>query len=565
MDAATITEKLKSLNVNLDDYQNDDISKDFQTLFQIIEALQAENEKLKSKLEAALNEIGRLKGHDVQPSEKPGNKKDHSDISSEKERKKRDLNNQKNETSKAKKHKIQIDRIEVCEIDKNSLPADAEFKGHQEYVVQEIIIKTDNVKYLREVYWSYSEKKTYIADLPVGIKGEFGPGIKSMAMIQKHVCNMSEPKIEEFFQNVGIYISQSTISRILTKGEDVEIFHQEKVEIFKAGLVSTPYQQIDGTGAKVKGENYHVQIICNPYYSTFFTLPHKDRLSILDILLCGAPRQYFFNEAAFDLLDIFRLSRKMIDQIHDSLFGKIIDENQMRIEIERLFPKPGSGKNSRLRIMEAGAIAYYHTQTEIPVVPFLLSDNGPEYKRITEEQGLCWIHEGRSYKKLKPVVPLYQDEVDNFLTRYWDYYEKLLLYKENPSPEMAQSLSIEFDQIFSSHTMYDELNERIAKTSARKSELLLVLKYPELPLHNNMAELGARAQARKRDVSLHTITEEGTKSQDTFMTIAQTAKKLGVSVYKYIKDRISRKFEMPSLASLIPQIKTSPKIILDSS
>ncbi|ETR70540.1 MAG: hypothetical protein OMM_08735 [Candidatus Magnetoglobus multicellularis str. Araruama] len=102
MDAATITEKLKSLNVNLDDYQNDDISKDFHTLFQIIEALQAENEKLKSKLEAALNEIGRLKGHDVQPSEKPDNKKDHSDISSEKERKK--------ETTTTKKMKRQKPR-----------------------------------------------------------------------------------------------------------------------------------------------------------------------------------------------------------------------------------------------------------------------------------------------------------------------------------------------------------------------------------------------------------------------------------------------------------------------
>jgi len=34
---------------------------------------------------------------------------------------------------------------------------------------------------------------------------------------------------------------------------------------------------------------------------------------------------------------------------------------------------------------------------------------------------------------------------------------------------------------------------------------------------------------------------------------------------EFIKDRISRKFEMPSLASLIPQIEASPQIILDSS
>ena len=115
--------------------------------------------------------------------------------------------------------------------------------------------------------------------MPPEIKGEFGPGIKSLIMIQKHVCNMSEPKIKEFFQNFDFKISQSTISRILTKGDDVAIFHQEKDEIFKAGLTSTQYQQIDGTSAKVNCENHHVQIICNSYYCTYFTLSHKDRLT----------------------------------------------------------------------------------------------------------------------------------------------------------------------------------------------------------------------------------------------------------------------------------------------
>jgi vacuolar-type H+-ATPase subunit I/STV1 len=61
MDSAKITEKLKSLNVNLDDYQNDEITRDFHILFQIIEELQAENKKLESSLEAARNEIERLK------------------------------------------------------------------------------------------------------------------------------------------------------------------------------------------------------------------------------------------------------------------------------------------------------------------------------------------------------------------------------------------------------------------------------------------------------------------------------------------------------------------------
>jgi hypothetical protein len=60
------------------------------------------------------------------------------------------------------------------------------------------------------------------------------------------------------------------------------------------------------------------------------------------------------------------------------------------------------------------------------------------------------------YKKLNPVVPLYREQLEDFLTRFWYYYGKLLEYKEH----------------------------------------LKVLKYPELPLHNNGSELEVRAEKR---------------------------------------------------------------------
>ena len=105
--------------------------------------------------------------------------------------------------------------------------------------------------------------------------------------------------------------------------------------------------------------------------------------------------------------------------------------------------------------------------------------------------------------------------------------------------------------MFSTKTGYGQLDERISKTKEKKESLLKVLTMPEIPLHNNAAELAARVKVRKRDVSLQTVTDKGTKANDTFMTIVQTAKKLGVSAYAYIFDRVSNKFEMPSLAQLI--------------
>ena len=111
--------------------------------------------------------------------------------------------------------------------------------------------------------------------------------------------------------------------------------------------------------------------------------------------------------------------------------------------------------------------------------------------------------------------------------------------------------------MFATKTGYEELDERITLTAAKKESLLLVLSYPFLPIENNLAELAARVQARIRDVNLHTMSESGTKAKDTFATIVQTAKKLNVNIYQYLYDRISQSFNMTSLADLIT-IRSSP-------
>jgi hypothetical protein len=215
--------------------------------------------------------------------------------------------------------------------------------------------------------------------------------------------------------------------------------------------------------------------------------------------------------------------------------------------------------------MEAAAIAGYHSETGVPTVKVLVSDDAPQFKLIIDEHMLCWIHDGRHYKKLRPLVPAHQKQLEIFLTGYWEYYRKLHKYKQNPGLELAESLSAEFDDLFSTKIGYNELDDRITKTGSKKENLLTILKHPEIPLHNNRSENGARVQKRREDVSLHTMTDEGTKAKDTMMTIVESCKKLGVSAYKFIDDRISRTFEMPSLAELIKAQAVSRPIHYDSS
>ncbi|MCP4473727.1 MAG: hypothetical protein GY821_04005 [Gammaproteobacteria bacterium] len=94
-------------------------------------------------------------------------------------------------------------------------------------------------------------------------------------------------------------------------------------------------------------------------------------------------------------------------------------------------------------------------------------------------------------------------------------------------------------------------------TFCKKIELLLVLRFPFLPLHNNSAELAARVQARNRDIHLHTMSKEGTKRKDTLDTLVQTAVKLRVNIFKYFLDRITKTYEIESLANTIRDVSSA--------
>ena len=131
--------------------------------------------------------------------------------------------------------------------------------------------------------------------------------------------------------------------------------------------------------------------------------------------------------------------------------------------LKKIFPDAKKGKNTRTRIMEAAAIASYHRQTEI-----LLSDDAPQFKKLTTGQALCWVHDGRHYNRLSPIVPFNIDELKKLKTHFRDYYGELLKYKDNPRPETAARLTSEFDNLFSTKTGYDALDDRLKKPEIKR-------------------------------------------------------------------------------------------------
>jgi hypothetical protein len=248
-----------------------------------------------------------------------------------------------------------------------------------------------------------------------------------------------------------------------------------------------------------------------------------------------------------------RKYRQLIEQHFDK--NKLMGER----DLDNLLVPIKLGPLQQRRVKEACAIAAYRAQTAIPVIGTLISDDTPQFKLLTETLGSCWVHDGRHDKKLNPMLTDNTLILDGFLTQYWAFYRQLKDYQASPNVTDKNTRYEAFDALFSTETAFEQLNARIAKTLAKRSERLVSLEQPALPLHNNASALAARVQASARDVSLHTKSAAGTKINDSLMTISQTAKKWGVNTDEYIRDRVSGEFKLPSLAELIQQKSQADK------
>jgi hypothetical protein len=499
-------------------------------LLNLVETLAAEGQQLRTENQRLRDEVSRLKGQQGKPNVPPNRSaQTGTQNSSEKERRKR-----KPWHKGSKNNQVHIDRQEKLEVDPQTLPADAEFKGYESVVVQDLRISSDNVEFLKAKYYSPQERQTYLATVPAGWEGGFGPGIKALAITFAYGCNLAQPKVAEWFGNMGVSISAGEISNLLTTKQ--ESFHEEKAAIYEAGLRSSPWQHLDATSTRVDGKNQCCHVVCNPLYTAYFTTPQQDRLTVLSVLRNLREPLYRINDEALSFLRQCGLSSRAIERVGRIQRDVDLSEKEWQDQVEQ---HVGFLKERHRRyLQEAAAVAAYHAAVGYPVIRLLVVDDARQFKLLTEELGLCWVHEGRHFKELEPRFAHHQQMVDDFLKQYWDYYRELLAYREQPSQSEAERLSAAFDQLFSVATGYTALDERIAQTRAKKAHLLMVLRHPEIPLHNNPAELGARTRVRKRDVSFGPRSAAGAQCWDTFQTLYATAKKLGVNFYEYICERV---------------------------
>jgi hypothetical protein len=126
-----------------------------------------------------------------------------------------------------------------------------QFKGYQPVIVQDILLSSEVIRFQKEKYYSPGQQQTYLAPLPAGYDGEFGPNTRALALTLSYDSGLSMPKIQALFALAGVQISAGQVAAFLTQNQ--ETFHDERQEILTAGLESAPWQHIDTTATRVDG------------------------------------------------------------------------------------------------------------------------------------------------------------------------------------------------------------------------------------------------------------------------------------------------------------------------
>jgi hypothetical protein len=316
------------------------------------------------------------------------------------------------------------------------------------------------------------------------------------------------------------------------------------------------YFQADDTGARHLGRNAYTTVIANPLFASFTTTQSKSRVNFMKLL--RAPHEeYVWGEDALTYAKSQGLSLTLRARLAAATWkGDRILSNDKAWE-RQLAAWKIRGDEPRRIVTEAalfGTLMHYGLYVGQPLV----SDDAGQFKISGFLHALCWLHAERSIRKLVPLSPREQEAIDNVRDAVWKYYQRLRAYRETPTPRRKAALEQDFDRLFTRRTGFADLNEALRRIHEKRADLLLVLDRPEIPLHNNLSESDIREWAKKRKISAGTRSELGRRCRDTFVSLKKTCRKLGVSFWRYLQDRIRGVRAILALPELMRQAARAP-------
>ncbi|MCP4046818.1 MAG: transposase [Gammaproteobacteria bacterium] len=496
-----------------------------QTLLGLAEQLMERVQQQDEEIALLKDEINILKGEKKRPTFK-GSKLDKNtsvDPAAKTTRKKRPGSRNKRKTQTLDIHE---DRVVAPE---GPLPPGSRFKGYRTFVVQDILIQPHNTCYYLE-HWLTPDHRSLTGRLPGFLRGRhFGPQLMRYLLYQYHHAHATQPVLLEQCREWGIEISAGQINQLLLQGQ--EVFHAEKDAVLQAGLSASPYVTVDDSGARHQGHNGFVTQIGNDLFGWFQSTGSKSRVNFLELLRAGQT-DYALSEAALAYMKQQQLPAKPYQQLRRLQGTSMADEAAWLKLLNDL-----SVSNARhVRIATEGALLGSVLRHGLCDNLVIVSDDAGQFNVLSH--ALCWVHAERLIHKMQPLNDTHRQEIQAIRSQIWDLYTDLKHYQQQPDPAQQDGLRQRFDDLFTQKTSYQTLNQTLKRIHLNKDELLRVLDRPEIPLHTNGSETDIRDYVKKRKVCGGTRSDEGRRCRDTFASLKKTCRKLDISFWHYLADRL---------------------------
>src|SRR4051812_14419785 len=478
--------------------------------------------QLEAKVAALTEENARLKGLKGRPTLKPSGMEKGTDPSPPPSGK-AGCRQRRREPRRPKSARLIVDEERVVPL---APQPGWRFKGFKVYTVQDLVVETRVVRYWRPCYRT-PEGKLVVAPLPPEATGHFGANLVRYLLSQHYQCRVTMPLLQRQLDDFGILISAGQISNLLTKGHDA--FHTEKTAVKRAGLETARWISVDDTGARHLGSNGVTTQIGDDRFTSFDTVAAKSRLMFL-MTLRGEFQDYVINAAALIYLHEQDAPAFLIERLMAHNGRQFADEDAWT---DHLIACGITGaKAVRLASEAAVAGSLDHLLQDTVIV----SDGAGQFDVF--RHGLCWIHAERLIHRLVPVTEAQRAAVALVRHLIWWLSRALNLYRADPSAQARAGLKPRFARLFGRTTGFAELDAALARLKRRKSELLVALERPEVPLNTNSSEQDVRDPVTIRKISGSTRSEDGRRCRDTFLSLKKTCQKNAISFWAYLGDRL---------------------------
>lgn len=509
-----------------------------EALLAIVDAQQQRLQQLEETVQHLRDEIAVLKGQKPRPSIAP------SRLEAPTPQPPRAAGDQRPGSAKRPKN-AQLAIHEDIYLPVADAPPGSISKGYEPYVVQELEIRGKVTRYWRQRVQT-PDGRTLLAPLPGAVLpgAHFGPTLIGYVLHQYHHANVTQPLLLEQLHELGIDISAGQINRLLT--EDREAFHREKAEVLTAGLTTSSYIGVDDTGARHAGGNGYCTALGNDLFAYFESSDSKSRLNFLRVLR-GRGTGYAVNDVARAYWQRQQLSREVV-----ALLGagppRFADEAAWQARLQEL----GITAALHVRLATEGALLGQLIEQGVSPGLVILSDGAAQFDLLVHAS--CWVHAERPLARAVPYNEAHRAALERVRQQVWELYQDLKAYRARPGAAGKVLLEARFEALVGQATDYPTtIGSALKEMRAHRADLLRVLERPEVPLHNNGTESIIRGYVKTRKVSGGTRSEAGRRCRDTFASLKKTCRKLGVSFWAYLQDRLRGLGQVPPLAALIRQ------------